>query len=46
MADTLIHPGSDSGVVRIHGTNKAVAFTSDVSQGTVRQIHLKVASKR
>ena len=31
MADTLVHPGSDSGVVRIYGSNKAVAFTSDVS---------------
>jgi phosphoribosylformylglycinamidine synthase len=31
MADTLVHPGSDAGVVRIHGTTKAVAFTSDVS---------------
>jgi phosphoribosylformylglycinamidine synthase II len=31
MADTLVRPGSDAGVVRIHGTNKAVAFTSDVS---------------
>jgi len=31
MADTLVRPGSDAGVIRIHGTNKAVAFTSDVS---------------
>ena len=31
MADTLVRPGSDAGVVRIHGTEKAVAFTSDVT---------------
>ncbi|GLQ34078.1 phosphoribosylformylglycinamidine synthase subunit PurL [Amylibacter marinus] len=31
MADTIKRPGSDAGVVRIHGTDKAVAFTSDVS---------------
>jgi len=31
MADTLVRPGSDAGVVRIHGTTKAVAFTSDVT---------------
>jgi phosphoribosylformylglycinamidine synthase len=31
MADTVVVPGSDAGVVRIHGTDKAVAFTSDVN---------------
>ena len=31
MADTVMRPGSDAGVVRIHGTDKAVAFTSDVT---------------
>ncbi len=31
MADTVLPPGSDAGVVRIHGTNKAIAFTSDVN---------------
>lgn len=31
MADTVVRPGSDAGVVRIHGTSKAVAFTSDVT---------------
>jgi len=31
MADTLVRPGLDAGVVRIHGTTKAVAFTSDVT---------------
>ncbi|MBP7001887.1 phosphoribosylformylglycinamidine synthase subunit PurL [Amaricoccus sp.] len=31
LADTVVTPGSDAGVVRIHGTDKAVAFTSDVT---------------
>ncbi|MBP7241880.1 phosphoribosylformylglycinamidine synthase subunit PurL [Amaricoccus sp.] len=31
LADTVVVPGSDAGVVRIHGTGKAVAFTSDVT---------------
>jgi len=31
MADTVIRPGSDAAVVRVHGTKKALAFTSDVS---------------
>jgi phosphoribosylformylglycinamidine synthase subunit PurL len=31
MADTLRVPGAGAGVVRIHGTNKALAFTSDVT---------------
>ena len=31
MGDTAVVPGSDAGVVRIHGTDKAVAFTSDVN---------------
>ncbi len=31
MADTVIIPGSDAGVVRVHGTRKALAFTSDVT---------------
>lgn len=31
MADTVVAPGSDAGVVRIHGTDKAIAFTSDVN---------------
>ncbi|NNU81931.1 phosphoribosylformylglycinamidine synthase subunit PurL [Halovulum dunhuangense] len=30
-ADTVRRPGSDAGVVRIHGTGKALAFTSDVT---------------
>jgi len=30
-ADTVVHPGSDAGVVRVHGTHKALAFTSDVT---------------
>ncbi|MEM7270783.1 MAG: phosphoribosylformylglycinamidine synthase subunit PurL, partial [Pseudomonadota bacterium] len=31
MADTVVRPGSDAAVVRVHGTQKALAFTSDVT---------------
>ncbi|MCH2077665.1 MAG: phosphoribosylformylglycinamidine synthase subunit PurL [Rhodobacteraceae bacterium] len=31
MADTLLPPGAGAGVVRVHGTQKALAFTSDVT---------------
>jgi len=31
LADTVIRPGSDAGVARVHGTDKLVAFTSDVT---------------
>ncbi len=31
LADTVLRPGSDAGVVRVHGTKKALAFTSDVN---------------
>ncbi len=31
MADTVVRPGSDAGIVRVHGTEKAIAFTSDVT---------------
>ncbi|MGB0853958.1 MAG: phosphoribosylformylglycinamidine synthase subunit PurL [Pikeienuella sp.] len=31
MADTVVRPGSDAAVVRVHGTEKALAFTSDVT---------------
>ena len=31
MGDTLVRPGSDAGVVRVHGTNKALALTCDVT---------------
>ncbi len=31
MGDTAVVPGSDAGVVRIHGTSKAIAFTADVT---------------
>ena len=31
MADTLLPPGHGAGVVRVHGTDKALAFTSDVT---------------
>jgi phosphoribosylformylglycinamidine synthase len=31
MADTVQRPGGDAAVVRVHGTAKALAFTSDVT---------------
>ena len=31
MADTVQRPGGDSAVVRVHGTNKALAITTDVT---------------
>lgn len=35
-ADTVRVPGLGAGVVRVHGTNKALAFTSDVTPRYVR----------
>ena len=31
MADTVVPPGTGAGVVRVHGTRKALVFTSDVT---------------
>ncbi|MDX2289476.1 MAG: phosphoribosylformylglycinamidine synthase subunit PurL [Hyphomicrobiaceae bacterium] len=31
MGDTIVRPGGDAGVVRIHGTTKAIAATCDVT---------------
>ncbi len=31
MGDTIVRPGSDAAVVRVHGTSKALAFTCDVT---------------
>ncbi len=36
MADTAVPPGRGSGVVRVHGTPKALAFTSDVTPRYVK----------
>ncbi|WP_284266659.1 phosphoribosylformylglycinamidine synthase subunit PurL [Roseicyclus amphidinii] len=36
MADTVVAPGLGAGVVRVHGTAKALAFTSDVTPRYVR----------
>ncbi|WP_417626105.1 phosphoribosylformylglycinamidine synthase subunit PurL [Pararhodobacter aggregans] len=36
MADTVRAPGLGAGVVRVHGTGKAVAFTSDVTPRYVK----------
>ena len=35
-ADTIIAPGAGAGVVRVHGTGKALAFTSDVTPRYVK----------
>jgi phosphoribosylformylglycinamidine synthase subunit PurL len=35
-ADTIIRPGMGAGVVRVHGTDKALAFTSDVTPRYVK----------
>ncbi|MGJ8623619.1 MAG: phosphoribosylformylglycinamidine synthase subunit PurL [Yoonia sp.] len=36
MGDTARTPGAGSGIVRVHGTNKALAFTSDVTPRYVK----------
>ena len=36
LADTVQSPGLGAGVVRVHGTNKALAFTSDVTPRYVK----------
>ena len=36
MADSLRTPGMGAGIVRVHGTDKALAFTSDVTPRYVR----------
>jgi phosphoribosylformylglycinamidine synthase len=36
MADTIVAPGLGAGVVRVHGTDKALAFTSDVTPRYVK----------
>jgi phosphoribosylformylglycinamidine synthase subunit PurL len=36
MADTVRPPGAGAGVVRVHGTGKALAFTSDVTPRYVK----------
>ncbi len=36
MADTVQPPGAGAGIVRVHGTDKMVAFTSDVTPRYVR----------
>jgi len=36
MADTVRRPGLGAGVIRVHGTTKALAFTSDVNPCYVR----------
>ncbi|MAM61205.1 phosphoribosylformylglycinamidine synthase subunit PurL [Maritimibacter sp. UBA3975] len=36
MADTVRRPGLGAGIVRVHGTEKAIAFTSDVTPRYVK----------
>mgnify|MGYP006271210169 CR=1 FL=1 len=36
LADTVVPPGLGAGVVRVHGTDKALAFTADVTPRYVR----------
>ncbi|TDT78023.1 phosphoribosylformylglycinamidine synthase subunit II [Litoreibacter halocynthiae] len=36
MADTINAPGAGAGIVRVHGTDKALAFTSDVTPRYVK----------
>ncbi|TVP73323.1 MAG: phosphoribosylformylglycinamidine synthase subunit PurL [Rhodobacteraceae bacterium] len=36
MADTVRTPGLGAGIIRVHGTDKALAFTSDVTPRYVR----------
>ncbi|MCV6824158.1 MULTISPECIES: phosphoribosylformylglycinamidine synthase subunit PurL [Halocynthiibacter] len=36
MADTTRNPGNGSGIVRVHGTDKQLAFTSDVTPRYVK----------
>ena len=36
MADTVVAPGLGAGVVRVHGTGKALAFTADVTPRYVK----------
>ncbi len=31
MGDTIVHPGADAAVVRVHGTDKGIAATCDVT---------------
>ena len=33
MTDTVARPGGDAAIVRIHGTNRAIAATSDCTVG-------------
>ncbi|MEO1139535.1 MAG: phosphoribosylformylglycinamidine synthase subunit PurL [Pseudomonadota bacterium] len=36
MADSARHPGQGAGLIRVHGTNKLLAFTSDVTPRYVK----------
>ncbi len=36
MGDTIIHPGGDAALVRVHGTNRALAISTDVTPRYVK----------
>ena len=44
-ADTVVRPGMAAGVVRVHGTGKALAFTSDVTPRYVKANPFEAASR-
>lgn len=46
MADSVRTPGLGAGLVRVHGTDKVLAFTSDVTPRYVRANPLRAANKR
>ena len=46
MGDTIIAPGGDAALVRVHGTNRALAISTDVAPRYVKPIRMKAASRR
>lgn len=46
MADTIVRPGGDAGVVRVHGTNKGLAISTDVTPAIARLIPTKAARRQ
>ena len=45
MGDTVRIPGAGAGIVRVHGTGKMLAFTSDVTPAMSEQTLLRVVNK-
>ena len=46
MADTMRVPGFGAGVIRVHGTDKKLAFTSDVTPATSARTRSRAANRR